>query len=119
MVHYEAREIRDIGLMRHMGLQIVVIAVLITLHLIEVVWWGLFYHAHGCFADQSTAFYFSLITYATVGYGDVLLPPEWRVMGGVEALTGMLMIGWSIAVMVRVISREYERRIEAWKESRE
>jgi len=70
------------------------------------------------FSDQSTAVYFSLTTDATLGYGDVLLPRASRVIGGVEALTaGMLMIGWSIAVMVRLISRVYDQRIEVWRQS--
>jgi hypothetical protein len=57
------------------------------LHLIEVKWWSLFYTSFGLFPDQSTAFYFSLTTYATLGYGDVLLPRASRIIGGVEALT--------------------------------
>jgi hypothetical protein len=119
MTHCEAREkIRRSGFVRHVGVQIILIAVLIALHLLEIVWWGLFYRAHGSFANQSTAFYFSLITYATVGYGDVLLPRDARAIGGVEALTGVLMTGWSVSIMVWVVSREYERRITAWKESR-
>jgi hypothetical protein len=56
-----------------------------------------------------------LITYTTVGYGDVLPPRESRVIGGVEALTGMLMTGWSIAIMVWLVTLEYKRRIEVWK----
>jgi hypothetical protein len=117
-IHYEARQRHNSGFVCHMVVQIVMIAVLIALHLLEIVWWGLFYQAHGSFANQSTAFYFSLITYATVGYGDVLLPREARAIGGVEALTGVLMTGWSVSIMVWVVSREYERRIAAWKNSR-
>jgi len=56
-------------------------------------------------------FYFSLTTYATLGYGDVLLDREWRLTGGVEAITGMLMMGWSIAIMIRLVSWVYPRRI--------
>jgi hypothetical protein len=96
---------------------IAVIAVLIVLHLIEVEWWSLFYASFGFFPDRSTASYFSLTTYATLGYGDILLPRRAsRIIGGVETLTGMLMIGWSIAVMVRLISRVYDQRIEVWRQ---
>ena len=38
-----------------------------------------------------SALYFSAVTYTTTGYGDLVLPPEWRLLGGIEALTGILM----------------------------
>ena len=43
--------------------------------------------------DLPTAFYFSIVTYTTTGYGDVVLPPEWRMVGGVEALSEPLLRG--------------------------
>jgi hypothetical protein len=45
--------------------------------------------------DLSSALYFSAVTYTTTGYGDVVLPEGWRLVGGVEALTGILMCGLS------------------------
>jgi hypothetical protein len=117
LVHYEQRVRRLFGFLHNTFLQVTVVVALIVLHLIEVLWWSLFYRAHGCFPDHSTSFYFSLITYTTVGYGDVLLPRESRAIGGVEALTGVLMAGWSVAIMVWLLTLEYKRRIEVWKES--
>ena len=45
--------------------------------------------------DLPSAFYFSAVAYTTTGYGDLVLPKEWRLVGGVEALTGILMCGLS------------------------
>jgi hypothetical protein len=45
--------------------------------------------------DLPSALYFSMVTYTTTGYGDLVLPKGWRLVGGVEALTGILMCGWS------------------------
>jgi len=65
--------------------------------------------------DLQTAFYFSAVTYTTTGYGDLVLPKEWRVVGGIEALTGILMCGLStglfFAVFVKVfgLNRENSR----------
>ena len=115
LIRYELRADRHFGFLHNLGFLIAVIAVLILLHLIEVEWWSLFYASSGFFADRSTAFYFSLTTYANLGYGDVLLPRASRTIGGVEALIGMLMIGWSIAVLVRLVSRVYDRRMEVWR----
>jgi hypothetical protein len=43
--------------------------------------------------ELQAAFYFSAVTYTTTGYGDLVLPEEWRLVGGIEALTGILMCG--------------------------
>lgn len=60
--------------------------------------------------DFQSALYFSAITYTTTGYGDFVLPPEWRLVGGVEALTGILMCGWSTGFFFAIVNRLYERR---------
>ena len=61
----------------------------ILVHLVEVTAWGLFYWWKDCFDDLQSAMYFSAVTYTTTGYGDLVLPPQWRLIGGVEALTGI------------------------------
>jgi hypothetical protein len=53
------------------------------------------------------AFYFSMVTYTTTGYGDLVLPEAWRLVGGVEALTGILMCAWSTGFFVTIVSRMY------------
>ena len=80
---------------------------LIFLHLIEILLWALFYVWREGMLDLNSAFYFSSATYATVGYGDLVLPKEWRLIGGVEALTGILMCGWSTAFFFAVVVRMY------------
>ena len=58
-------------------------------------------------ARSQTALYFSAVTYTTTGYGDLVLPQGWRLVGGVEALTGILMCGWSAGFFV-LVSRIYK-----------
>ena len=48
---------------------------------------------------------FQRLTYTTTGYGDLVPPPEWRLLGGVEALTGILMCSWSTGFFVAVVNR--------------
>lgn len=63
---------------------------------------GGFFSYKGCFADFNTSLYFSMITYTTVGYGDVVLrDKERRLLSGVEALTGSLMLCWSTVILSR------------------
>jgi hypothetical protein len=59
-------------------------------------------------ADLSSALYFSAVTYTTTGYGDLVLPPHYRLDGGIEALTGILMCGWSTGFFFAVVNRFYE-----------
>jgi hypothetical protein len=78
---------------------------LIVLHLAEIAVWALFYWWQDCLPNAESAFYFSGVTYTTVGYGDLVLPLEWRLLGPVEALTGILMCGLSTGFFFAVVSK--------------
>jgi len=78
---------------------------LLLLHLAEISVWALFYVWQECLPDAESAFYFSGVTYTTLGYGDVLLPQEWRLFGPVEGLTGILMCGLSTGFFFAVVSK--------------
>lgn len=86
---------------------------IIFLHLVEIAIWAFFYAWRDAMSDLHTALYFSAVTYTTTGYGDLVLTKEWRLVGGVEALTGILMCGWSAAVFFAVVSRMNESRSQA------
>ena len=88
-----------------------VAGVAILLHLIEIMVWGFFYTWKQGMPDLQSAIYFSAVTYTTTGYGDLVLPPEWRLVGGVEALTGILMCGWSTGFFFAVVSRMFEKSL--------
>jgi hypothetical protein len=83
---------------------------IILLHLVEIAVWAFFYAWDHGMPDLQSAFYFSAVTYTTTGYGDLVLPNEWRLVGGVEALTGILMCGWSAAFFFAVVSRMNQMR---------
>ena len=82
----------------------------ILLHLVEIAVWAFFYAWSDALPDMTTALYFSAVTYTTTGYGDIVLPGQWRLVGGVEALTGILMCGWSAAFFFAVVSQTNEAR---------
>ena len=83
---------------------------MIFLHLIEIIVWALMYRWRGALPDLATAMYFSAVTYTTTGYGDLVLPESWRLVGAVEALTGILMCGWSTGFFFAVASRLLDLR---------
>ena len=78
---------------------------LVLLHLAEISVWALFYWWQQCLPDAESSFYFSAVTYTTVGYGDLVLPQEWRLVGAVEGLTGILMCGLSTGLFFAVVSK--------------
>jgi hypothetical protein len=90
---------------------------LILIHTIEIAVWALFFWWEKCLPDAETSFYFSGVTYATLGYGDILLPKEWRMFGPLEALTGSLMVGLSIAFFFAVLSRKFLQRVPSMTQS--
>jgi hypothetical protein len=83
---------------------------LVLLHLLEIAAWACLYAWGRAVPGVDAAFYFSAVTYTTVGYGDLVLPPAWRLVGGVEALTGILMCGWSTGFFFSVVSRMHHAR---------
>lgn len=77
---------------------------LLILHILQIIVWAACYHWTGCFADFKTCFYYSATSYSTVGYGDVIPPAEWKILGSIEAVTGVLMFGWSTGVLFSVVN---------------
>ncbi|WP_246745854.1 potassium channel family protein [Ciceribacter sp. L1K22] len=73
-----------------------VFAVLTT----EVWLWAICYWLIGFFDSFEVALYFSTVTFSTIGYGDVIPHPEWRLLAGMEGVDGFLLIGWSTAYLV-------------------
>lgn len=82
---------------------------IVFLHFVEIIAWALLFTWRGAMPDLSTAVYFSAVTYTTTGYGDIVLPERWRLSGAVEALTGILMCGWSTGFFFAIVSRINER----------
>jgi hypothetical protein len=78
---------------------------LVLIHTIEVWLYGGLYLLIGAFQDLETAVYFSTTSFTTIGYGDVVLGPQWRLVGSIEGANGLLLFGWSTAFLFSVISR--------------
>ena len=79
----------------------------VLLHLAEIAAWAFFYAWQRAMPDLASALYFSAVTYTTTGYGDLVLPESWRLVGAIEALTGILMCGWSTGFFFLIVSRRF------------
>ena len=82
----------------------------VAIHCTEIAVWALFYWWQECLPDLESSLYFSLVTYTTLGYGDLVLTQGWRLLSGVEALTGILMCGWTTGGFFAIVSRMYGLR---------
>lgn len=78
---------------------------IVLLHIAEISVWALFYLWRDAMPDLPSAMYFSAVTYTTTGYGDLVLAEGWRLLGAVEALTGILMCGWSTGFFFAIVNR--------------
>lgn len=70
------------------------------------VWiWAMVFYLLGAFDQFEPALYFSLVSFTTVGFGDIILGHEWRLLSGLTAAAGFLSFGWSTAYMVELVRR--------------
>ncbi|MHC1777931.1 MAG: potassium channel family protein [Lentimicrobium sp.] len=87
---------------------------LMILHFTEITIWAVAYLLITDIPQLSNyeqAIYFSMITYTTVGYGDITLIPRWRIMCGFEAMSGILLFGWSTAMFFSAVQRLLGKKI--------
>lgn len=103
--HHRARSQRAGAIVRD-GIGIVGAATgLFALHAIEIWSYAALYSVARALPDFESALYFSTSTYATIGYGDVVLDRSWRIVGAIEGANGVILLGWSTAFFVAVVGR--------------
>jgi hypothetical protein len=73
--------------------------------LLDAVLWAYTYLWVGAIEQLETALYFSMVTFTTLGYGDITLSSEWRLLTSFEAANGIIMFGWTTALVAAVIQR--------------
>jgi hypothetical protein len=88
-----------------MAVMVATAAVLMVAHTIEVLVWVLAYAIVGAAPAGSDLLYFAFVNYTTLGYGDITPVQEWRLTGPMTAMNGILMFGWSTAVLFEVLRK--------------
>ena len=73
--------------------------------MLEALFWAGTYLWVGAFSELEPALYFSLVTFTTLGYGDVTVEPAWRILASTEAANGIIMFGWTTALIVAYVQR--------------
>ena len=85
--------------------------VLCLLHALQIISWAAAYAwvvAPDTFVSMQDAIYFSFVTFTTLGYGDITLGGDRQVVSGIEALNGILLVGWSTALLVAILQRLWQ-----------
>jgi len=85
------------------------VTVLMATHAVEVMVWSLAYLIVGAAPADADRVYFAFVNYATLGYGDIVPLPRWRLLGPITAMNGVLLFGWSTAVIFAVLERTMAR----------
>ena len=85
------------------------VSVLMATHSIEVFVWSLAYLIVGAAPEGADRVYFAFVNYATLGYGDIVPLPRWRLLGPITSMNGALLFGWSTAVIFAVLERTMAR----------
>lgn len=96
------------GLWKPLMSGLIVVSVF-ALHVVQMWAWAALYLVLNCPPLQhlSDALYFSTVTYTTLGFGDIILAPQWRMLAGIEAANGFILFGWTTAFIFEVISQLY------------
>ena len=95
---------------------IILTAIILTaLHVVEIMVWAVGYLLMVPDEQLNTleaAFYFSAVTFTTLGYGDITLDSAWRLLSGIQAINGILLVGWSTAFIFAVLQRSWLLELE-------
>ena len=95
-----------------LAIVMLVISFAFVAHLIEIALWAVLFVICGEFQEFGIAYYHSAVNYTTLGYGDLIMSPSWKLLGPVEAADGTLMFGVSTAIIFAIIVRLVQAQFE-------
>ena len=88
-----------------MGLLVLIVAIMLGTHFLEIIVWAAFFIMTGMLHDINAAMFYSMNNYSTLGASDITLAAKWKGLAGFEAMTAMLMFGWSTAMLATIVQK--------------
>jgi Ion channel len=104
------------GFWTNLAIVVLAISFAFVAHLIEIAVWAVLFVICGEFQELGFAYYHSAVNYTTLGYGDVIMTPSWKLLGPLEAADGTLLFGVSTAIIFAVIVRLVQAQFEDLRE---
>lgn len=92
------------------AVMIATVAVLMAAHMCEIAIWSLAYAVLDVAPEGADRLYFAFVNFTTLGYGDIIPVPRWRLLGPMTAMNGVLLFGWSAAVIFEVLGLTLRRK---------
>ena len=108
LTHSDRLASRSVG--RRIGFLSALVLALFLAVLGEVTLWAFTYRVSGAIRSLEPALYFSMVTFTTLGYGDVTLDADWRLLASLQAANGTIIFGWTTAIIVAVLHRMVTQR---------
>jgi hypothetical protein len=91
------------------AVMVATVLVLMLAHTAEILVWSLVYEIIDAAPAEADLVYFAFVNYTTLGYGDITPVARWRLLGPMTAMNGVLLFGWSTAVIFEVLRRTMAR----------
>lgn len=85
----------------------IMVLIIFMASILEAITWAISYLLLGAIDKFEPAFYFSLVTYTTLGYGDIILEENYRLLASFQAVNGIIIFGWSTAIVLAVVQKVY------------
>jgi hypothetical protein len=112
---FEHRRMLKPTLVRFVGVLSVAMLILLLGNLLQISVWAALFLGFGEFPDFNTAFYHSTVNFSTLGYGDMVMSPDRRLLGALEAASGVMMFGLSTSVLIAVVNAMFRKMHETKK----
>jgi hypothetical protein len=93
------------------GMLILTVLWLFISHIVQIWLWAFLYLYLDSFSTMEEALYFSTTTFTTVGYGDLIMEPGWRLLSAFQSANGFILFGWSTAFIFEITSKLYRRDV--------
>jgi hypothetical protein len=116
IIRREKRRGLTVSFWRELAIVALVISLALVAHLIEIAMWAVLFVICGEFHEFGAAYYHSAVNYTTLGYGDIVMSPAWRLLGPLEAADGVLLGGVSTAMIFALILRLTQARFVELKD---
>jgi voltage-gated potassium channel Kch len=87
-----------------------IVSIILTMFIVsvlETLVWASAYLALGAIEGLEKALYFSMVTFTTLGYGEIVLEERWRLLASFEAANGIIMFGWTTAIVIAAVQQTY------------